>query len=164
MGKRVEWWAFVALLVTATIVGVGYDRLPERVISPFLGPSAELGDKKELWLLVVLAIVVYAALSFVRFIPPVPKLRRAYMTEATAQMVQDAGSEMASWMKLETMVLFVFIALQDVQRAAGRWVTYWPWLLAAWAIAIWLTVRRTREETHKKLLEMTGPASTDVEK
>jgi hypothetical protein len=151
MRKRLEWWAFVALLATATIVGLAYDRLPKKVVSPFLGPSSDLGYKNELWLLVVLAIAVYGVLSFVRFIPPVAKVRRAYLTEEMVEIVEEAGAEMAAWFKLETMLFFMFFAVQDVLRASGQWVTFWPWLLLLWLIGITVTVRKMGIDTHKKL-------------
>jgi hypothetical protein len=49
------------------------------------------------------------------------------------------------------MLFFMFFAVQDVLRASGQWVTFWPWLLLLWLIGVTVTVRKMGIDTHQKL-------------
>ena len=117
------------ILEILTIVGllcfIGFTlysntRLPETVPTHFnaSGEPDDYGSKNSLWMLPVIALVVYAILSLVSRIPekfnyPVT------ITPANARKQYTLGIRLIRYLKLVIVLMFFFISYGTVQTALG---------------------------------------------
>jgi uncharacterized membrane protein len=115
-----ELIALAGLVFSVAVVADFYSRLPERIATHFNGAGMAngLGARSTLWVLVGIAVLLYATLSALNFLPRVVNLKRQLAPERD-RAVLAKSMEMVGWIKAETCWMFAYLCLAMVRNGMG---------------------------------------------
>jgi uncharacterized membrane protein len=115
-----EGFALLGLVFTVAVVADFYSRLPAQIATHFNGAGVAngFGARSTLWVLVVVAILLYGLLSAVNFMQPMvnslkplaPVRKRAVWADVLA---------MVGWVKAEMVWVFAYLCLVMVRSGMG---------------------------------------------
>lgn len=116
-----ESLAIIGLAVVIGSVSLSWSYLPARVPTHFglSGPPDGFGPKSYLWVLPVVATVLYIGLTLVN------RFSRAFnypvkLTEENQARLEPLGIALVGWLKAEVLWVFAWLTLTSVKIALGR--------------------------------------------
>ena len=125
-----ELIALAGLVFAVAVVADFYSRLPERIATHFneAGVANGFGAKSILWVVVGVAVLLYAVLSAISFVPRVVSLKRPLAPERE-RVVLAESMEMVGWIKVEVCWMFAYLCLAMVRNGMGLQVGLGWWFL-----------------------------------
>ena len=90
-----ELIALAGLVFTVAVVADFYSRLPERIATHFNGAGVAngLGARSTLWVLVGIAVLLYATLSAINWVPRMVSLKRPLAPEQEKMTAKRMGAK-----------------------------------------------------------------------
>ena len=130
MKKIRELIALAGLVFAIAVVWDFYSRLPERIATHFNGEGVAngFGARSTLWVLVGIAVLLYATLSAVEGVRGVVNLKRPLAPEREKIALEESMA-MVGWMKVEVCWMFAYICLAMVRNGMGLQVGLGWWFL-----------------------------------
>jgi uncharacterized membrane protein len=130
-----ELIALAGLVFAALVVADFYTRLPERIATHFneAGVANGFGARSTLWVLVGIALLLYATLSAISWAPwkvslkVGPERERIVLAEAVA---------MVGWVKVEMCWMFAYLCLAMVRNGMGLQVGLGAWFLPVTLVVV----------------------------
>jgi uncharacterized membrane protein len=115
-----ELIALAGLVLSVAVVADFYSRLPERIATHFNGAGVAngLGARSTLWVLVGIAVLLYATLSALNFLPRVVNLKRQ-LAPKQDRAVLAKSMAMVGWIKAETCWMFAYLCWAMVRNGMG---------------------------------------------
>jgi uncharacterized membrane protein len=119
----------------------GPNPLPERVPTHFdaAGHANAWGPPETLWLLPVLAGVLYLLITVLSLLPTTLKSKRQLTPEKRAQL-EALTRRMVAWLKLELICLFAWIQWSILQSLEQGSSSISPWTVPVFIAAVTLNV------------------------
>jgi uncharacterized membrane protein len=107
-----ELIALAGLVFAAAVVADFYSRLPERIATHFNaeGMANGFGARGTPWVLVGIAVLLYATLSVIHFVPRAVNLRSPFAPERE-KVVWAETLAMVGWIKAEVCWMFGYLCL-----------------------------------------------------
>ena len=135
-----ELIALAGLVFAAAVVADFYSRLPERIATHFNaeGMANGLGARSTLWVLVGIAVLLYAALSVINFVPRVVNVRGPLAPERE-KLVLSESMAMVGWIKAEMCWMLAYTCLAMVRNGMGLQVGIGAWFLPATLVVVFGT-------------------------
>ena len=132
-----ELIAVAGLVFAGLVVADFYSRLPEQIATHFnaAGNANGLGARSTLWVLVGIAVLLYATLSALNFLPRVVNLKRQ-LTPARDRAVLTTSMAMVGWIKAETCWMFAYLCLAMVRNGMGLQVGLGWWFLPVTMVVV----------------------------
>ena len=123
-----ELLALAGVVFAGAVVADFYARLPERIATHFneAGVANGFGARSTLWVLVGIAVLLYATLSAISFLPRVVSLKKPLVPEQEKTVLSESMA-MVGWIKVEVCWMFAYLCLAMVrngmglQRGLGAW-------------------------------------------
>ncbi len=125
-----ELIALAGLGFAVAVVADFYSRLPERIATHFneAGVANGFGARSTLWALVGIAVLLYATLSAISFVPRVVSLKRPLAPEREKVVLAESMA-MVGWIKVEVCWMFAYLCLAMVRNGMGLQVGLGWWFL-----------------------------------
>jgi uncharacterized membrane protein len=135
-----ELIALAGVVFAVAVVADFYSRLPERIATHFnsAGMVNGFGARSTLWILVGIAVLLYATLSAINFVPRVVNLKRPLAPERERVVLVESLA-MVGWIKAEMCWIFAYICLAMVRNGMGLQVGIGRWFLPATLIVVFGT-------------------------
>ena len=132
-----ELIALAGLVFTVAVVADFYSRLPERIATHFNGAGVAngLGARSTLWVLVGIAVLLYATLSAINWVPRMVSLKRPLAPEQE-KMVLAESMAMVGWIKAVVCWMFAYLCLAMVRNGMGLQVGLGVWFLPVTLLAV----------------------------
>jgi uncharacterized membrane protein len=125
-----ELIALAGLVFAVAVVADFYSRLPERIATHFneAGVANGFGARSTLWVLVGIALLLYATLSAIGMLSRVVRLKRPLAPERETVVLAESMA-MVGWTKAEFCWMFGYICLAMVRNGMGLQVGLGAWFL-----------------------------------
>jgi uncharacterized membrane protein len=125
-----ELIALAGLVFAVAVVADFYSRLPERIATHFneAGVANGFGARSTLWVLVGIAVLLYATLSAISFVPRMVNLKRPLAPEREKVVLAESMA-MVGWVKAAVCWMFAYICLAMVRNGMGLQVGLGAWFL-----------------------------------
>jgi uncharacterized membrane protein len=125
-----ELIALAGLVFAWAVVTDFYSRLPERIATHFneAGVANGFGARSTLWVLVGIALLLYATLSAINWVPRMVSLKRPLAPERERVVLAEVMG-MVGWVKAEMCWMFGYLALAMVRNGMGLQVGLGVWFL-----------------------------------
>lgn len=135
-----ELIALAGLVFTVAVVADFYSRLPERIATHFNGAGVAngFGARSTLWVLVGIAVLLYATLSAINWVPRMVSLKRPLAPEQE-KMVLAESMAMVGWIKAAVCWMFAYICLAMVRNGMGLQVGLGTWFIPVTLIVVFGT-------------------------
>jgi uncharacterized membrane protein len=135
-----ELIAVAGLVFSAAVVADFYSRLPERIATHFNGAGVVngFGARSTLWVLVGIAVLLYATLSAISLVPRVVNLKRPLAPEREKVVLAESMA-MVGWIKAAVCWMFAYICLAMVRNGMGLQVGLGAWFLPATLVVVFGT-------------------------
>jgi uncharacterized membrane protein len=135
-----ELIALAGLIFSGAVVADFYSRLPERIATHFNaeGMANGLEARSTLWVLVGVAVLLYAALSVINFVPRVVSLKRPLAPEREKVVLAESMA-MVGWIKVELCWMFAYLCLAMVRNGMGLQVGIGAWFLPLTLVVVFGT-------------------------
>jgi uncharacterized membrane protein len=135
-----ELIALAGVVFAGAVVADFYSRLPERIATHFnsAGMANGVGARSTLWLLVGIAVLLYAALSVINFVPRVVNLKRPLAPERERAVLAESLA-MVGWIKAEMCWIFAYLCLAMVRNGIGLQVGIGAWFLPVTLVVVFGT-------------------------
>jgi len=135
-----ELIALAGVVFAGAVVADFYSRLPERIATHFnsAGMANGFGARSTLWLLVGIAVLLYATLSVIHFVPRVVNLKRPLAPERERAVLAESVA-MVGWIKAEMCWMFAYICLAMVRNGMGMQEGIGRWFLPATLVVVFGT-------------------------
>ena len=135
-----ELIAVAGLVFSAAVVADFYSRLPERIATHFNGAGVAngFGARSTLWVLVGIAVLLYATLSAISLVPRVVNLKRPLAPEREKVVLAESMA-MVGWIKAAVCWMFAYICLAMVRNGMGLQAGLGPWFLPATLVVVFGT-------------------------
>jgi uncharacterized membrane protein len=135
-----ELVALAGLVFAIAVVWDFYSRLPERIATHFNaeGMANGFGARSTLWMLVGIAVLLYATLSAVEGVRGVVNLKRPLAPEREKLALQESMA-MVGWIKAEVCWMFAYICLAMVRNGMGLQVGLGWWFLPVTLVVVFGT-------------------------
>jgi uncharacterized membrane protein len=132
-----ELLAVSGLVFAALVVSDFYSRLPERIATHFdaMGVANGYGARSTLWVLVGIAVLLYAALSAISLVPRRMSLRRPLSPEREKQVWENTMA-LVGWIKAEMCWMFAYLCLAMVRSGMGLQIGLGWWLLPVMLVVV----------------------------
>ena len=132
-----ELIALAGLVFSAAVVTDFYSRLPERIATHFNGAGVANGSgaRSTLWLLVGIAVLLYATLSVINFVPRIVSVKRPLAPERERVALMESMA-MVGWIKAETCWMFAYLCLAMVRNGMGLQVGLGWWFLPVTLVVV----------------------------
>jgi uncharacterized membrane protein len=115
-----ELIALAGLVFAWAVVTDFYSRLPERIATHFneAGVANGFGARSTLWVLVGIALLLYATLSAISWVPRMVSLKRPLAPERERLVLAEVMA-MVGWVKAEMCWMFAYLCLAMVRNGMG---------------------------------------------
>jgi uncharacterized membrane protein len=125
-----ELIALAGLAFAVAVVADFYSRLPERIATHFneAGVANGFGARSTLWVLVGIAVLLYATLSAIGMLSRVMRLKRPLAPERETVVLAESMA-LVGWIKAEVCWMFAYICLAMVRNGMGLQVGLGWWFL-----------------------------------
>ncbi len=135
-----ELIALAGLVFAIAVVADFYSRLPERIATHFNGEGVAngFGARSTLWVLVGIAVLLYATLSAVEGVRGVVNLKRPLAPEREKIALEESMA-MVGWIKVEVCWMFAYICLAMVRNGMGLQVGLGWWFLPVTLVVVFGT-------------------------
>ncbi len=135
-----ELVALAGMVFAIAVVWDFYSRLPERIATHFNaeGMANGFGARSTLWLLVGIAVLLYATLSAVEGVRGVVNLKRPLAPEREKIALEESMA-MVGWIKAEVCWMFAYICLAMVRNGMGLQVGLGWWFLPVTLVVVFGT-------------------------
>jgi len=135
-----ELVALAGLVFAIAVVWDFYSRLPERIATHFNaeGMANGFGARSTLWMLVGIAVLLYATLSAVEGVRAVVNLKRPLAPEREKIALEESMA-MVGWIKAEVCWMFAYICLAMVRNGMGLQVGLGWWFLPVTLVVVFGT-------------------------
>jgi uncharacterized membrane protein len=132
-----ELLAFAGLVFSAAVVADFYSRMPERIATHFNGAGVAngFGARSTLWVLVGIAVLLYAALSVINFVPRIVNLKSPLAPEREKVVLAESMA-MVGWMKAEMCWMLAYTCLAMVRNGMGLQVGLGSWFLPVTLVVV----------------------------
>jgi uncharacterized membrane protein len=132
-----ELIALAGLVFAWAVVTDFYSRLPERIATHFneAGVANGFGARSTLWVLVGIALLLYATLSAISWMPRMVSLKRPLAPEQERVVLAEVMA-MVGWVKAEMCWMFGYLALAMVRNGMGLQVGLGVWFLPVTLLAV----------------------------
>jgi uncharacterized membrane protein len=132
-----ELIALAGLGFAVAVVADFYSRLPERIATHFneAGVANGFGARSTLWVLVGVAVLLYATLSAISFVPRVVNLKRPLAPEREKVVLAESMA-MVGWIKAEVCWMFAYICLAMIRNGMGLQVGLGRWFLPVTLVVV----------------------------
>jgi uncharacterized membrane protein len=132
-----ELISLAGLGFAVAVVADFYSRLPERIATHFneAGAANGFGARSTLWVLVGVAVLLYATLSAISFVPRAVSLKRPLAPEREKVVLAESMA-MVGWIKVEVCWMFAYICLAMVRNGMGLQVGLGWWFLPVTLLAV----------------------------
>ncbi len=135
-----ELIALAGLGFAVAVVADFYSRLPERIATHFneAGVANGFGARSTLWVLVGVAVLLYATLSAISIVPRVVNLKRPLAPEREKVVLAESMA-MVGWIKAVVCWMFAYICLAMVRNGMGLQAGLGTWFLPVTLVAVFGT-------------------------
>ena len=135
-----ELIAMAGLVFTVAVVADFYSRLPERIATHFneAGVANGFGARSTLWVLVGIALLLYATLTAISFVPRIVSLKKP-LTPEREKIVLAESMAMVLWIKAAVCWMFAYICLAMVRNGMGLQVGLGTWFVPVAVVAVFGT-------------------------
>ena len=135
-----ELIAVAGLVFTVAVVADFYSRLAERIATHFNGAGVAngFGARSTLWVLVGIAVLLYATLSAISWAPGIVSLKRP-LTPEREKIVLAESMAMVGWIKAAVCWMFAYICLAMVRNGMGLQVGLGPWFVPVTLVVVFGT-------------------------
>ena len=125
-----ELMALAGLVFTVAVVADFYSRLPERIATHFneAGVANGFGARSTLWVLVGIAVLLWATLSAISMAPRVVSLKKPLAPEREKVVLAESMA-LVGWVKVEVCWMFAYICLAMVRNGMGLQVGLGWWFV-----------------------------------
>ena len=135
-----ELIALAGLVFTVAVVADFYSRLPERIATHFNGAGVAngFGARSTLWVLVGIAVLLYAMLSVINWVPRIVSLKRPLAPELESRVLAESMA-MVGWVKAAICWMFAYICLAMVRNGMGLQVGLGTWFIPVTLVVVFGT-------------------------
>ena len=132
-----ELIAVAGLVFSVAVVADFYSRLPERIATHFNaeGMANGFGARSTLWVLVGIAVLLYATLTAIGGLSRVVRLQRPLAPERERVVLAESMA-MVGWIKAEVCWMFAYICLAMVRNGMGLQTGLGPWFLPVTLVVV----------------------------